>query len=158
MAESGLDAVIKSVRAFLVADAALASVGVAYGRAVREEALPYVVLSVAPVAASKVLTAADAMRTYRVMVKVCAANKGGQGANEIAKPLVDAAYTRFTRIVSGKTPQARLQEILQPLGFAAMVPLEVGDITPYSDTVGANRDIERWHFGALYDVRIAPLS
>lgn len=156
MADTGIFKLIRATRAMLIESPELSAAGVFFGRATRETKLPYVILSVIPHRADKSFDPnRDHFRNYTVQLRTCAATQGGYEAGAIAEPLVAAIHERFTKQLSGGTPQGRLNAHLNPLGWTAAVPVEGTEVTPYPDYIG---DLERWNFVNRYDLRISVLE
>jgi len=144
-----------AVRRLLLEDTLVASEGVYQHVAPREDDLPYTVFAFRPRKPMKGLKTET--REYQLVVKVCAALRGGLEAEGVAEPFKSAIRERLTQPISGVSAQTRLNVHLNPLGWTSLVPLEVGDIEEYFDVVGANKDVRRYHFGNLYDLRITKL-
>lgn len=144
-----------AVRRVLIDDALIASEGVYQHVAPREDDLPYTVFMFRPRKPMKGLE--TEVREYQLVVKVCAALRGGLEAEAVAEPIKSAIYERLTQVVGGVSAQERLNVYLNPLGWTALVPLEVGDVEEFFDTVGANKDVRRYHFGNLYSLRVVKL-
>lgn len=157
MASSGKDELLSAVRTLLITDTGISSAGCFQLKAPRQDALPYVLLSATFVNQARVLSGKDAFRLYRLQVKVCAKDSGGQSAAKIAKPLKDAAYSLLTREDEDGKPQDKLNAILDDKGFRALFPLEGGEIDEYVDTVAASEELERWNSGNWYHLRIEEL-
>lgn len=156
MASTGLLDLLQAARQTLIENDVLSDAGVFFGRAPREDDLPYLIYTVIPHPAYKSFDPGrDHMRVLTIQTRVCAAAQGGTEAPEIAQPLMDAAYECFTQDVASTTPQARLNAHLEPLGWTAGVPLEEMEIAPYADYLG---DLERWNFVNRYSFRISRLA
>lgn len=147
---------MQAARETLVDNATLSAAGVFWGRAPREDEMPYLIYSIIPHPADKSFDPAlDYMRRLTIQTRACAAAAGALEAPEIAQPLVEAAYQCFTQDIASMTPQARLNAHLEPLGWTAGVPLEELEIAPYADYLG---DLERWNFVNRYSFRITRLA
>lgn len=153
---SAKSALAIAVREVLLLDDHLASEGVYQSVADRDDELPYTIFFIRPRRVWKtMLLTRDWLREYQVVVKQCATQAGGLSAEGVAEPMKRAGYDLLTQTVGGVAAQDRMNGFLESLGWTATKILEVGDVPEYSDVVGANRDIRRWHFGHLFDVRIS---
>lgn len=150
---TGLAEITRATRQVVLEDALCATRPVVFDSAGRVD-FPYIVLSLTPMPPVKKFGGGDRFRWFRLQAKVCATMSGGQSAMAIAEPLRSAIYDRFTQTIDGLAPDERLNVYLNPVGWRALYPLEVGDIQPYKDRIG---DAERWHMGNLFDLRIAKL-
>ncbi len=144
--------ILQAVRAYQKTDTVLKAHPIVMGRIPRADALPAIVNRIMSGVGTKGLgtTARDKFRTYRIEMKVVAVEGGGKEALENAQPLLDANYALFT---SGSV-KAGLNAYLAGLGWTALTPLEVADIPAYPDYID---DIERWHIGHLFDLRLQVL-
>lgn len=153
MADTGLEALTSSVRQVLLADSVLAAKGLYYGRAQREGEMPYVVYSFVPMRVHRHLGRTEVMRMFRGQFRICTDEVRGMAT---AKPLKDALFTRLNEAVGGLMPEDRLNVFLEPLGWQSMIVLEVagGELAPYLDYVGKDRDVARYNTGVQFDFRI----
>lgn len=151
-------ALVIACRSVMLLDLHVAAEGVYQGVAQREDELPYTVFMFRPRKPLKSLSSErDMLREYQLVVKVCAAEQGGLSAEAVAEPMKRAIYDLFTQTIDGEDAQTRLNTFLEPLGWTATKIVEVGDTEEYSDVVGTNKDIRRWHFGHLFNLRISKL-
>lgn len=150
MASNGQAEVLEAVRALLITNTALSNAGVYAHQAPRQDAMPYVLLSFKPMPLTRTF-AGTAFWHRSLQVKVCAKQGAGSSALATAKPLQDAAYTLLTVTDGGGSPKAKLNALLVPLGFRSLEVLEGIELEPYADQVN---DLERWHFGNYFDLRV----
>ena len=120
MANNGLTRLTKAAREMMLESTVLASAGLFYDRAPREDKLPFCVFTWAPMGAMKKLGPRDAWRLYRLQFKAVTDDNGAMAQ---AQPLLDAALRMWTEEVEGASPEQRLNARLNPLGWrAASIP------------------------------------
>ena len=143
-------ALTKAIRAAQLADATLAAVGVHYGVSTSEEALPYVINALNPKGAQNRRFGGGKTFVFELLTKVCAKDSGGKTAFGNADPLVTANIALFQDDGTESAMNA-LNTTLTPLGWRAMLPLDMGPMAPFRDRIG---DVERWHFPHRFLLRV----
>lgn len=147
---TGLMELVEAVRQVQADELLLSEAGVFWGRAPREDALPYGLLGQLAGVPMRRL-GSDRIRRIRLSMKWCGAEASGRSGIEIASQLSSLNYDLWMHPMDGQMPQDRLNAKLEPLGWHALIPLEVSDIPAYADYVG---ELERWNIGHNFDFRI----
>lgn len=137
-------ALIPALREVLAGNALLSAAGVFLGKAPREDALPYVLFSIAPRGATQMLLGKSG-QWMRVLVKACTTSEGLLEGDE----LLGEVQALLREGWDGQTAQALLNAQLGP-GWEVDRPIEVAPIQLYSDTLVG--EVERWHNGLQFDL------
>lgn len=155
--DDGTLAIIKAVRAVLVADSGLSGVDVYAFEAPRTASNPHILLSVPSNHRQGALGRNISFRNVRVAVKAVALESAGVSGFKTARTKADRALDLLTNVVSATTPETRLNAHLT--GWAAMVPLEDGAIGPFTDRIPGEADDTRsvrWHAGNYIRFGLTP--